>query len=98
MAVFGRVALGGLRRERRAVLPELHRSESGTVGAAGAADYVRCQWTVDAWRRRRVGSDPRRRAARDAARMGGADVAVNWSGLTVGTRPSIRRCVPAVLL
>ena len=41
VAVFSRVAVGGVRLQRRAVLPELRRGEGGTVGTPRARRAVR---------------------------------------------------------
>ena len=54
LAVFGRVAVGGLRLQRRAVLSELRRSEGRAVGRPRARRAVRRPRAADMERPRRV--------------------------------------------
>ena len=49
LADDGRVAVGDVRLQRRAVLPELHRGEGGAVGASGPLDSAWRERTPDAW-------------------------------------------------
>ena len=85
LAVLGRVAVGGVRLQRRAVLSELRRSQGRAVGQPRARRAVRRQRASDMDRPRRVGQPAAARCRRTrVGRMDDSDDA-----LTVAA-PSLR--------